>query len=136
MADLVITATSVVPGSGAVVLQGTAGETITAGNSLYLKASDGKLWKAQCDGTAEEATCVGVALNGAAVNQPVGYVSNGTMTIGATTSKATTYVVSATAGGIAPQADLIATNRISYVGYATDATGTFVVNRRLTGAVV
>lgn len=136
MADLAITATSVVPGTDAMIQSGIAGETITAGNSLYIKAADSKLWKAQCDGTPEEATCVGVALNGAAPNQTVAYVSAGTVTIGATTSKATTYVVSATAGGIAPQADLIATNRISYVGYATDATGTLIVNRRLTGAVV
>lgn len=135
MADLTITATSVVPISGS-VQSGIAGETITAGNSLYIKAADGKLWKAQCDGTAEEATCVGVAMNGGAVNQPVAYVADGSVNIGATTSKATTYVVSATAGGIAPQADLIATNRISYVGYATDTTGTLIVMRRLTGAVV
>lgn len=136
MADLTITATSVVPGVDASVSQGIAGETITAGNSLYIKSADGKLWKAQCDGTVEEATFAGVAVNGAAPNQPVGYVTNGTVIIGATTSKATTYVVSATAGGIAPQADLVATNRISYVGYATDTTGTLIVNRRLTGAVV
>ncbi len=135
MADLTVTATSVVPISGS-VQSGIAGETITAGNSLYIKAADGKLWKAQCDGTAEEATCVGVAMNGAAVNQPVAYVADGSVNIGATTSKATTYVVSATAGGIAPQADLVATNRISYVGYATDTTGTLIVMRRLTGAVV
>lgn len=136
MADLAITATSVVPGLDASIQQGIAGETITAGNSLYKKAADGKFWKAQCDGTPEEAACEGIALNGAAPNQTVAYVSAGTVTIGATTSKATTYVVSATAGGIAPQADLIATNRISYVGYATDATGTLIVSRRLTGAVV
>ena len=135
MADITVTATSVVPISAS-IQSGIAGETITAGQSLYIKAADGKLWKAQCDGTAEEATCVGVAMNGAAVNQPVAYVADGSVNIGATTSKATTYVVSATAGGIAPQADLIATNRISYVGYATDTTGTLVVMRRLTGAVV
>lgn len=135
MADLTITATNVVSISAS-VQTGIAGETITAGNSLYIKAADGKLWKAQCDGTPEEAACVGIALNGAAVNQPVNYASEGAINIGGTTSKATTYVVSATAGGIAPQADLVATNRISYVGYATDATGTLVVNRRLTGAVV
>ena len=136
MADLTITATSVVPGSDASMSSGIAGEAITAGQSLYIKAADGKLWKAQCDGTAEEATCVGVALNGAAVNQPVNYVSSGTLVIGATTVKTAAYVVSATAGGIAPMADLIATNRISFVGYALDTTGTFVVNRRLTGAVI
>jgi len=136
MADLTITATSVLVGADASVRQGIAGETITAGQSLYIKAADSKLWKAQSDGTLEEATCAGVALNGAAVNQTVAYAEGGTINIGGTTAKTTTYVVSATAGGIAPQADLIATNRISYVGYATDTTGTFVIFRRVTGAVV
>jgi hypothetical protein len=136
MADLTVTATTVVPLTDARILQGIAGEAITAGQSLYVKAADSKLWKAQCDGTVEEATCAGIALNGAAANQTVAYIEGGSLNIGATTSKATTYVVSATAGGIAPQADLIATNRISYVGYATDTTGTLVLNRRLTGAVV
>ena len=135
MADLTITATSVVPISAS-IQSGIAGETITAGQSLYIKSTDGKLWKAQCDGTAEEATCVGIAMNGAAVNQPVVYAGDGSINIGATTVKTTTYVVSATAGGIALQADLVGTNRISYVGYATDTTGTLVLMRRLTGAVV
>ena len=85
MADLTVTATSVVPISGS-VQSGIAGETITAGNSLYIKAADGKLWKAQCDGTAEEATGVGVAMNGAAVNPPVASVADGSVNIGGTTS--------------------------------------------------
>lgn len=136
MADLSVTAASVVPGTGASIINGILGETVTAGQALYLKASDGRLWKSQADGTLAEATCVGVAINGGAAGQSVGYVANGPMTIGATTSKATTYVVSAAAGGIAPQADLVSTNYISVVGWATDAAGSFIVRPYVTGAVV
>lgn len=135
MADITVTAASVVP-IAATIQSGIAGETITAGQSLYVKAADGKLWKAKSSGTAEEATFAGIALNGAAVNQTVSYAGDGSLNIGGTTAKTTTYVVSATAGGIAPQADLVSTNRISYVGYATDITGTLALMRRLTGAVV
>ena len=136
MADLTITATSVVPGTGASIIAGILGETVTAGQALYLKATDGRLWKSQSDGTVAEATCVGVALNGGGAGQTVGYVANGTMTIGATTVKTTTYVVSALAGGICPQADLVGTNNICVVGWATDVAGTFIVRPFLTGAVV
>jgi len=135
MADLAVTAANVVPGAGATIQYGYAGEVITAGQVIYAKA-DGTLWKAQCDGTLAEATPVGVALNGGAVGQTIGYVSNGLLTIGATTAKTTAYMVSAAAGAICPQADLVSTNKITYVGYATDTAGSFVVNIRQTGAVV
>jgi hypothetical protein len=58
------------------------------------------------------------------------------MTIGATTVKTTTYVLSALAGKICPQADLISTQRISRIGYATGVAGEFVVDIKNTGAVV
>jgi hypothetical protein len=56
--------------------------------------------------------------------------------IGATTAKTTTYFVSATAGGVAPQADLVSTNKITRVGYATATDGSFVVDIRNTLASV
>lgn len=137
MPDLTITPTSVVPGAGASVQYGYAGETLTAGQAVYLKAADGRIWKAQADGTAAEAACVGVTLNGASVGQTVGYVANGPLTgLSATTVKTTTYLVSAAAGGICPQADIISTQNISIVGWATDAAGAFIVRPFLTGAVV
>lgn len=135
MADLSITAANVQPGTGTVIL-GTAGETITAGQAVYLKASDGRLWLAQADGTAAEADVVGIALNGGAAGQPVHYAADGTLTIGATTVKTTAYVLSAAAGGICPQADLVSTNKIVYLGYATSTLGAFVMMKRNTGAVV
>lgn len=135
MADLTVTATSVV-NSTAQTSVGIAGETIGAGQPLYLKASDGRLWKAKSSGTAEEATVVGVALNGGAVGQAIAYAFAGNVNIGATTVKTTTYVLSATAGGIAPQADLVGTNRIVRIGHALDTTGTLFVDIRNVGAVV
>lgn len=135
MADLTITAASVVNGS-AQTASGFAGETITAGQAVYIKAADGKLWKALSAGTAEEGAPVGVALNGGAVGQPIGYAANGPITIGATTVKTTTYVLSATAGGICPQADLVSTNRIARVGHATSTGGAFIVDIKAVGAVV
>jgi hypothetical protein len=83
MADISVTAASVVPGANATLIQSTAGETITAGMAVYLKASDSRWWKAQADGTI--------------------------------------YVVSATAGGICPEADLASTNYVSILGVGSTA---------------
>lgn len=135
MADLTITAANVQLGTGTTLL-GTAGETITAGQVLYLKASDGRLWLAQADGTTAEADAVGIALNGGSAGQPIHYVNDGGLTIGATTVKTSAYMLSATAGGICPQADLVSTNKIVYIGYATSTAGAFVVMKRNTLAVV
>jgi hypothetical protein len=80
---------------------------------------------------------VGIALHAAGTGQPLTIAKNGAViNIGATTSKATAYMVAATAGGVAPQADLDAGKRICYLGYATAADGSFVINIRNAGAVV
>lgn len=136
MADLTITAANVLKATGAVTGSGTAGVAVTAGQALYLDATDSKLKLAQCDGTAAEADVVGIALHAALANQPLAYLKSGTMNIGGTTVKTTTYCLSATAGGIAPQADLVATNRIVRIGHATATDGTLVVAIYNTGAVV
>ena len=136
MADLTVTATSVLFTSGN-KLTGVAGEALTAGQSVYLKASDGKIWKAQADGTAAEADAVGIALHAAGAGQPITYAGHGSViNIGATTAKTTTYMVSAAAGGVAPQADLTAAQLIVRLGYATATDGTFVVDIKNTGAAV
>ena len=68
MAALTVTATNVVFVSGSVI-QHTIGETVTAGQAVYLK-TDGRVWKAQCDGTAAEAAAIGILLSGGAAAQP------------------------------------------------------------------
>jgi hypothetical protein len=136
MADLTVTAASVLWTSGT-KQTGVAGATVTAGQAVYLDSTTSTLKLAQSDGTAAEADAVGIALHAAGSGQPLVYASQGAViNVGATTTKATTYVVATTAGGIAPQADLISTNKIVRLGYATDAAGAFVVDIRNTGVSV
>lgn len=121
MADLSVTAASVVTSSGN-ALDGTAGATITAGQVLYVDTADSnKLKLAQADGTALQATVAGIALHGAASGQPIRYQATGTINVGATLTVGQVYVVSATAGSIAPYSDLTSSDYVSVLGVATTA---------------
>ena len=122
MADLTITAANVVPGADAVLLNGTAGETITAGQAFYLEAVSQlfKLADADAVGTA---AAVAIALHGASLNQPLAGIKFGSLTLGtAVTTTAAVYVVSTTAGGIAPFADLSSGDFTTVLGIATSTT--------------
>lgn len=134
MADITITAASVVPGSDANVIQGTAGETITAGMAVYYNSTTSKWLKAQCDGTAVEAGSggVGIALTGSSNNQSINVQIAGSVTIGGTVVATTPYIVSATAGGICPYADLASSQYATFLGYAS-TTGIIVMARNATG---
>lgn len=105
--DLSITSTSVVPGSNAIIRDAVAGAAITAGQVVYKSASDGKLYLADADsGTAAIRDAVGIAINSGAAGARVNYViEDDDLTIGATVSNGAVYVLSATAGGLAPLAD-------------------------------
>lgn len=107
-ADLSVTAASVLASATALTGAGTAGATITAGQTLYIDASDSnKLKLADANASAATATVVGIALNGAASGQPVRYVyEDSTFTPGATLTVGEVYILSATAGGLAPVGDL------------------------------
>lgn len=120
MADITVTASSVVQNTGAADT-GNAGETIVQGQAVYLKAADSKLWKADNNVTAAEAVVKGISLNCASPGQPVKYAKGGQIVPGATLVKGTIYVLSATAGGICPAADLASTNRVSILGVASSA---------------
>lgn len=136
MADLTITAANVVKGQNASIDRTrNAGEALTAGQAVYIKSSDDKYWKAQADGTAEEATVAGVALHAAAANQPIAVQTGGEITIGATVVVGTIYVVSAAAGGIAPWADLVSTNKVSILGHGKTA-ALLVINPTVTGVAI
>lgn len=137
MADLVQTATSVVY-SGP-LKQGIAGETITAGQTLCVDPTGGtaKLFRAKSSGSAAFAQVVGIACNGAAVNQPVEYASPAgpiDITIGATVAVGTMYVVSANLGAIAPYADLTTGNYCVPLGIADTAT-TILLNPWVSGII-
>jgi hypothetical protein len=123
MAEITVTAATVAIASGPQTT-GIAGETITAGMSVYLKASDSRLWKAQADGTAAEAAAVGISLHGSLAGQPLAYATSGAvLNIGGTTAAGVFYYVGPTAGGIGLAGDLASTNRVCQVGYATATSG-------------
>lgn len=119
MADLTITASAVLPGSNASISQGTAGETITAGKAVYLAAASKKWMLADSDSaTAEARKAVGIALNGASLNQPVAVQTAGDITLGAVLTAGTAYYASDDAGGICPVADLASGDYVCLLGLA------------------
>lgn len=141
MADLTITAASVkmtngAGGSGTTPLPstGTAGEAIAAGDSVYRKSSDLKMWKADANLSAEGAGAIGIALNAAGVDQPVTFFAEqgGDINLGATLVAGETYIVSVNAGKICPVGDLASGSWLTYLGYAT-STSNLRLNIKATG---
>lgn len=125
MADITVTAANTAYVSGSVQRAYNAGETITAGMSVYLKSSNSLWMKAKCAGTAEEAgnaVQTGIALHASLVNQPLAVQIDGVITIGGTVVVGSTYMISATYGGVCPVADLASTNKVSYLGVGLTAT--------------
>lgn len=124
-ADLSITATNVIPSSAAVIQTGTAGEALTAGQLVYKKASDRKFYKADCDSaTAEVRDCYGLAVTSSATGAPVSIViEDSSLQIAASgLTNGTIYLLSATAGGLAPAADATTGWRVTVVAVAKSAT--------------
>ena len=123
MADLTITAANVVQGADAVTTTGLAGEAITAGQAVYRSSTTNKWMKADNNAATEEVRRpVGVALNGAALNQPVAVQTSGDITIGATLTNGVAYYLSDVAGGICPVADLTTGEYVCLIGIAKSAT--------------
>lgn len=119
MADLSITAANVQRTSGQ-QKQATAGEAITAGQALYVSATTAKMLR--CDAsTAAKAACDGIALHAAAADQPIAYLANGDIDLGATLAVGTVYGVTDTAGGIGPIADRGTGDFVTLLGVASAA---------------
>lgn len=116
MADLIITAAQVIPGSGALYREGFAASAITAGDCVYRNAN-GKFAAANSALTAMEANVEGIAAHGASANQPIKVQYAGVMTLGAGAAPASgiIYLVSNTAGGLAVTADIGANDFVSIV---------------------
>jgi hypothetical protein len=119
MADLTITAASVVQGVNAVTSRGSFGETVTAGQAVYLDATPNKWMKADSNSaTAAARRAGGIALNGGALNQPATVQTGGKITIGATLTAGTAYYLSDTPGGICPLADVGSGEYVCLLGLA------------------
>jgi len=105
MADLTQTAANVKIGAGAVVEAVTCGETVTQGQPAYKKSADNEHYKADAS-TEAEAEAVGIFVTPNVDGQPALIQKSGQIDLGATLVVGEVYVVSATAGGIAPESDL------------------------------
>lgn len=122
MADLSITATSVIAGADSVGENGFLGATVTAGQLVYKDSADG-LWKlADADGAAALRTPGGIALNGGVSGQPVRVHKSGDITLNSVLTVNTAYFLSDTPGGICPAADLGSGEYGTFVGIAKSTT--------------
>jgi hypothetical protein len=122
MADISITAANVVSGDGAVKSAGIAGEAIAAGKAVYLSSTTKKWMLADSNSaTAEARHSLGIALNGASLNQPVDVQKSGQITLAGMTAN-TPYFLSDTPGGICPIADVGAGEYLCQLGIALSAT--------------
>jgi len=106
MANISITAANVIAPSGSSYVAGKlAGESITTGELVYLKASDGKVWKASTF-SLEAAEVIGMAANTAAASQPITVISKSSAcAIGSVVTAGNLYFLSATAGKMCQVAD-------------------------------
>lgn len=116
MTDIAVTAANVVPSSQAVIKSGTAGGTVTAGQTIY-KDTDGRLKQGDANASATTGAIIGVSVSGASAGQPLFYTDfDPDFTPGATVTKGTVYVASETAAGIAPVADLASGWHVTIIG--------------------
>ena len=120
MADLSITAASVIAAPSARKQSGLAGATITAGQIVYLDPDDSRFKLAGA--TIAAVTSVFVALNGAASGQPLQVATMGDVTFNAVLTAGTEYYLSTTAGGICPRADVVTGDAVILLGIARSTT--------------
>lgn len=126
MADITIQPTAIIATSNVQSIEGTAGETITAGKPCYRDSSDKTIKLTDSNHTSMTAL-VGVALHGASASQPVKVATSGDMTYtGSSLVAGKIYVCSTNAGAICPVDDLPAPTSsgayVSIVGVASSTT--------------
>jgi hypothetical protein len=105
----------VIPGR----ILGTLGETVAAYTPVYLKAADGKFWKAQADGANQP--CRGLALEAGDADDEVRIVWLGEVTNGAWawTVNGPIYLSAAVLGGLTQTPP---GGNIQVIGYAITST--------------
>jgi hypothetical protein len=133
MANLVLTSASVLPSSAAIVLNGTSGSVFAAGQPAYRDTADldangnAKYKLYDADAVTPVAIlngCQGIFANSGASGQPCTVViSDPAFTHGlAAVTKGDIIIASATAGSLAPAADLAVGMRPAVVMFATSST--------------
>jgi hypothetical protein len=120
MTDLVIVPANVQAGANAQRAAGTAGVAINAGQLVFKDPATGKYLV--CDNNAVDTHARkpdGIALNNAAINQPVDLVTSGDVTLGTVLTAGTDYFLSGAAtGAICPRADVVTGMQVCLIGLA------------------
>lgn len=117
------------------------GEALDPGVALYRKTSDGRYYKAQADGTPEEATFAGISLSTAAAAGQPGLMADGgdvQLDSAALLNAAVgdIVVLGSVAGSLYPSGDLATTNRVTIVGFIKTANpGVLTIAPNVTGTV-
>jgi len=125
MSDLAVVATSVVAKDDAGTEQGTAGETVGAGQAGYFDRPSRTYKLAHAARIPPATTLRGIFLNSANTGQPVVVQKTGGLDPGVSMTVGAIYVLSGNnAGGIAPVTDVA-------VGWVTAPLGVAVESRRL-----
>lgn len=127
MADLSITTDNVALTGTATLEIVQLGETVTKGQAVYKKAADSLYYKADANASSATAEARGIAITGGVANGYIVMLKSGYVNPGATLTKGETYVVSATAGGIAPLADVTTGWYVTILGIA-ESTSSLNVN--------
>lgn len=137
MADLTITATNLIAGANANIQTGISSEAIPAGKSIIVDPDTKKVMLADSDaGDTDLHDAKGISLNAAvAANQPVSWIKDGDLAMGAILTKGVTYCVSSTPGGICPQADVTSGRELVILGVAS-STSNLQVGVRDTNIVI
>ena len=135
MADITVTAGNVDPGNNATIIGVTAGVTITAGQVVYKDTTDGNKYKLADADVLATAAARGISLNGAANNQPIDIIIDGDLNPGGTVVVGEIYLVSTTAGGIAPEADVGSGKYVSVLGIGT-TTSNISIKLHVSGVAV
>lgn len=127
MANLSLTAANVAPVSDMRVVTGYAAVAIAAGEVGYYDSTAGGYKLADTD-LAGAQSPIGIAINSAGVGQAVTWALPGSViAIGGTVAKGVAYYLSATAGKIAPFADLTTGAKPVIVGIGVSTTEIKVV---------
>ena len=140
MTALSITALQVACTSDQVTKDAVAGEAFNEGSEVYYKTSDGRWWKAQCDGSAGEAGAdgKGIALFAASAAGSRGSIARKgakvTLGAGAAPAAGVIYCCGATAGTLVPIADLVSTNKVSPAARGSGANQVLVMETYDAGA--
>jgi len=121
--DISITASAVIPSSSAIVAHYTAGATITAGQLVYYDTATSTVKLADANASAAASTVRGIAVNGASSGQSINVCTyDPELTIGGTLTVGDVLFCSATAGGIAPAADVASGWYVTVIGVVVSST--------------